>query len=203
MPSYYTVDIYEGKNVSFQDFALKCARQFGAFVHMNEEDPDSPLTRPTVSDYYKNSLRETENEFALFLKASREQREKMFEIEMEKELKHYKEKIEEEKELEEKYQNLLEQAKAYKPPTKEFNNYKDYMLNQLNQAIKFDCSNEQWYLAQIASVEAETFDIWEQEKMDLYNSKITYYKESYKKEMNSVSKKNQWIDLLYESLGVE
>lgn len=203
MPSYYTVDIYEGKNVSFQDFALKCARQFGAFVHMNEEDPDSPLTRPTVSDYYKNSLRETENEFALFLKASREQREKMFEIEMEKELKHYKEKIEEEKELKEKYQNLLEQAKAYKPPTKEFNNYKDYMLNQLNQAIKFDCSNEQWYLAQIASVEAETFDIWEQEKMDLYNSKITYYKESYKKEMNSVSKKNQWIDLLYESLGVE
>lgn len=203
MPSYYTSDIYEGKNVSFQDFALKCARQFGAFVHMNEEDPDSTLTRHMVSDYYKNNLRETENEFALFLKASREQREKMFEIEMEKELKHYKEKIKEEKELKEKYQALLEQAKAYKPPTKEFNNYKDYMLNQLNQAIKFDCSNERWYLAQIASVEAETFDIWEQEKMDLYNSKITYYKESYKKEMDSVYKKNQWIDLLYESLGVE
>ena len=78
MPSYYTSDIYEGKNVSFQDFALKCARQFGVFVHMNEEDPDSTLTRPMVSDYYKNNLRETENEFALFLKAPREQREKIF-----------------------------------------------------------------------------------------------------------------------------
>ena len=81
MPSYYTADICNEKDISFQEFALKCARAFGAFVHMRDEPLNTTLSRPTLSDYHTNEIKNIENEFALFLKSSTEQRKKMFEIE--------------------------------------------------------------------------------------------------------------------------
>jgi len=38
MPTGYTTDIYNGKDVSFRDFALNCARAFGACI-MQRDDP--------------------------------------------------------------------------------------------------------------------------------------------------------------------
>ncbi len=38
MPSGYTENIYYGKKVAFKDFALGCARAFGACV-MQRDDP--------------------------------------------------------------------------------------------------------------------------------------------------------------------
>ena len=40
MPTGYTTDIYNGKDVTFKDFALKCARAFGACIHQREDNID-------------------------------------------------------------------------------------------------------------------------------------------------------------------
>ena len=50
MPTGYTTDIYNGKDVSFRDFALTCARQFGACI-MQRDDPadEKPKIMPEES----------------------------------------------------------------------------------------------------------------------------------------------------------
>jgi len=40
MPSGFTSDIYDGKKITFKDFTLKCARAFGACIHLR----DDPIT---------------------------------------------------------------------------------------------------------------------------------------------------------------
>lgn len=43
MPTGYTSPLYEGKEISFEQFALRCARNFGALVMMREEPLDTPI----------------------------------------------------------------------------------------------------------------------------------------------------------------
>lgn len=38
MPSCYTSDIADGKDVSFNDFVLKCARAFGACIEQRDDN---------------------------------------------------------------------------------------------------------------------------------------------------------------------
>lgn len=202
MPSYYTADINEGKDISFQEFALKCARAYGAFVHMRDEPLNTTLSRPTLSDYHTNEIKNIENEFALFLKSSTEQRKKMFEIEMEKEEAYYLREIEKEKQIKNKYLTLINDVKAYKPQSTELKEFKNFMFDQLIDGMKYDCSNEDWYNKSIQSLKEETFETWEEERMNLYNSKLGYQKEALKKEKKSIDLANKWIDELYKSLGV-
>ena len=58
MPTGYTEDIYNGKDVTFKDFALKCARAFGACVHQREDNIDDP-PRLKIADtsYYEEKLK--------------------------------------------------------------------------------------------------------------------------------------------------
>ena len=35
MPTGYTIDLYEGKEVTFEEFVMKCARAFGALISVN------------------------------------------------------------------------------------------------------------------------------------------------------------------------
>lgn len=43
MPTGYTYPVCEGKITEFPDFALSCARAFGALISMREEPMDAPL----------------------------------------------------------------------------------------------------------------------------------------------------------------
>ena len=57
MPSGYTSDIYNGKEVTFKDFALGCARAFGACV-MQRDDPadEKPKIMPEESYHARRVL---------------------------------------------------------------------------------------------------------------------------------------------------
>ena len=57
MPTGYTIDIYNGKKVTFKDFALNCARAFGACV-MQRDDPadEKPKIMPEES-YHTKALK--------------------------------------------------------------------------------------------------------------------------------------------------
>ena len=58
MPSGYTENIYYGKEVTFKDFALGCARAFGACVMQRDDPADvKPKIMPEES-YHTEKLKE-------------------------------------------------------------------------------------------------------------------------------------------------
>jgi len=56
MPSGYTSDLYEGKNISFTQFALQCARAFGAAIDQRD---DACATGATVTTKVVGIVRPT------------------------------------------------------------------------------------------------------------------------------------------------
>ena len=49
MPTGYTLDLYNGKDITFEEFVLKCARAFGALIDMRDE-PCLLYTSPSPRD---------------------------------------------------------------------------------------------------------------------------------------------------------
>src|ERR1044071_9143634 len=67
MPTGYTAKLYEGEDQSFEDFALGCARAFGASILMRDDSPNKPISIDAItdnSDYHVRAIRETKAEIA-------------------------------------------------------------------------------------------------------------------------------------------
>ena len=55
MPTAYTADIE--KDMSFEDFVLRCSRNFGATMHQRDDNmKDKPKLRSDESSYHVDSL---------------------------------------------------------------------------------------------------------------------------------------------------
>lgn len=46
MPTGYTSIIDDNENVTFKEYALRCARGFGALMHLRDESLDKEITEP-------------------------------------------------------------------------------------------------------------------------------------------------------------
>lgn len=62
MPTGYTYPVCEGKITEFPDFALSCARAFGALISMREEPMDAPLPDEIAAstNYYDQKIEESQ-----------------------------------------------------------------------------------------------------------------------------------------------
>lgn len=57
MPTGYTQDLADGKDVTFEQFAMKCARAFGALIEMRDEPMDAEIPKKfTTPPYYSERL---------------------------------------------------------------------------------------------------------------------------------------------------
>jgi hypothetical protein len=189
MPSGYTSDIYNGKEVTFKDFALGCARAFGACV-MQRDDPadEKPKIMPEES-YHTEKLKNlgefkkpTEAEFESYVKET---------------IADYEKIIKEKNELKKRYSDILEKAKNWQPPTKEHERLKAFMIEQLADSSSFDCGISFY---ETASLSAMTYEDYVAKKLAEHNRSIEYHKEYEAKDLFNIKQRNKWIKDLYNSL---
>ena len=191
MPTGYTEDIYNGKNVTFKDFALKCARAFGACVHQREDNIDDPpkLKKPDIA-YYEDKLKKakafkkpTKAEYNLYIAKETE----YLEIELAKNEKRLAD-----------YKAMLVNVKNWLPPTKEHFRFKEFMMEQLNGSIYADSS--EYYVKELKRIKSLTYkDYCDILKTDAKNDIVSYIDEI-KKEKARTEKSNKWLTELFKSL---
>ena len=191
MPTGYTEDIYNGKDVTFKDFALKCARAFGACMHQREDNIDDPpkLKKPDTA-YYEDKLKKakafkkpTKAEYNLYIAKETE----YLEIELAKNEKRLAD-----------YKAMLVNVKNWLPPTKEHFKFKEFMMEQLNGSIYADSS--EYYEKELKKIKALTYkDYCDILKMDAEND-ILSYTDEIKKEKARTEKTNKWLTDLFKSL---
>lgn len=60
MATGYTCDVSDGKITTLRDFALRCARAFGALITMRDEPFDAPIPEKFEphTDYHDKAIRE-------------------------------------------------------------------------------------------------------------------------------------------------
>lgn len=203
MPTGYTAPIYEGEeNFTFKKFAMRCARNYGALIEMRGEPLDAEIDFDKClqpSDYYKKALERVQKEYQEFLDnpPTAEELGKKYDKKVNNDFEKFLERKESRKVLQERYAAMLEQVKAWEPPTEEHNNLKEFMISQLQESMDYDCVVYSPY----------TDDREEYIKYhispDPLLKEIAYYKERYEKEVELCNNRKQWVIKLMQSLKEE
>jgi hypothetical protein len=190
MPTGYTTDIKNG--ITFPQFAMNCARAFGALVTMREE-PNAEIPEEfTPSSYHLNKLLEYEDELKNLHKVDAERLAREEYIKEKEDNQFYEES---KHDLKRKYEDMMRQVIIWVPPTSDHVELKKFMIEQINSSMSFDCGD---YPRK--EVRLLTEKEWLKKKKAQLLHDIAYHAKEYGEECERTEKRNKWIRQLRESL---
>lgn len=199
MPSVYTEPIYNGEDITFEQFANSCLRNFGIALRWEEsanigrfEIPDK--IEPNLS--YEKKYEEAIARYAKFIKnpPSKEQLEQEYDEYVKSvnaENKDYAERV---KALRGRYEAMLAKVTKWEVPSENYQRIKDFMVNQLLESIEKDCCD---YIQEI--IPKEKWIAFHQNRNDLVDN-IEYCRNMYKKAVLSAIKSTMWLRTFAESV---
>jgi predicted DNA-binding protein YlxM (UPF0122 family) len=121
MPTGYTAPLYEGKEISFEEFMLRCSRAMMPTILLRDRDSDVLPTEENVveSDFYAKRLVEAQTEYARLHDLSLEEIASEHQAELEETSRRNAETVADCEAKRERYEAMLTQAEAWEPPTDE------------------------------------------------------------------------------------
>lgn len=118
MPTGYTASIKDG--ITFEEFALDCARAFGACITMRDDSMSKPIPDSfEPSDYHKKALAQEKSNLTRLNSMTIAEAEVVAKAEYDREIKRIKKSLRESKDLMAKYSDMMRQVEAWQPPTSE------------------------------------------------------------------------------------
>ncbi len=203
MPTGYTAGILDGKIKTFKDFAKQCIRAFGAAIHMRDEPLSEPYKPAEPLDYYKEEIEACKKQIKKYENMSDEDILHKKELELKTRISDLEETIEERKATAELLNDMLKQAKLYKPPTDDHQGIKDFMVEQLETTIKRD-GDSGYYEEELknAKKELESLDpaVVRKELLNDIKAELAYYTDKYEKDLKAVEQSNKWAEDFFKSL---
>jgi len=195
MPTGYTHNIAKG--ISFEEFALHCARAFGALVSMRDDTENTPIPDEIKpSNFYTEKLAEIKSELTTIKNLTPSEIKQRCAKEYQEHLNYQKERRKEIENLKKQYTNMLASVKKWTPPTVDHVGLKEFMVNQITQSIDYDC-NPSYYSEQVHKKDDRT---WVADKINELKKDLAYYTKEYKKEIERCKDRTQWIQALKQSL---
>ncbi len=206
MPTGYTAGILEGKVTTFPQFAKQCMRAFGATIHLRDESLDTKYEPMVPSDYHLKVI-EIANQSILDAKKLSDDeivdtRKKQL---LDSKIYHL-EAIEKAKKATIEMNKILSDVRKWQPPTPDHIAIKDFMIDQIEKTIDFDCKTD-YHDKALIDVEKELLSInaseirkqiIEQAKKDL-----AYHNAENLKEIQRCEKSNKWVSDLLDSIITE
>jgi hypothetical protein len=198
MSTGYTSILNDKPSYPFKNFALDCARAFGACVTLR----DLPAGGDYIPEKFEESAYHTE-EYDKACKAFMEfdnmpviEQKKLWEDDYLEDVKLWQERSEKENTLFLTYCRMKREVEFWNPPTKEHEGLKKFMLEQLDSSIKFDCSAAEYK----NKPTKKSFIDWRNSRLKSLQWDIDYHLTSNKKEKKAIEGRNKWIKNLIDSL---
>lgn len=199
MPTGYTAGVQDGSINTFEQFAMQCARAFGATILMRDDPLDKPIPEEfEPSDYYEKALAQAQADLDSTLAMSASECEAAARQEHRETCERYAEYRENERVERERYVAMLAKVEAWTPPTSEHEGMKKFMREQLNESIKFDCGN---YYANDPPMKSGSE--WRTERIASLGRSVSRYVEEQAKEIERTNNRSDWVKQLRESLKGE
>jgi hypothetical protein len=195
MPTGYTAGVQSGEITSFRDYVMQCARAFGALVTMREDPSDAKIPEEFQPDeYYRTSLEEAKAELDLVVGLTDAEADAMAAEEYKNAMEQYQETANRRQEEKRRYESMLEQARAYAPPSDDHRGLAAFMVSQLEESIKFDCI-EMW-----PEPVALSGKDWKQSRIAQLEGGLACRERAWAEEQERTAKRTNWVRLLRESL---
>ena len=198
MPTGYTAKVQKG--ISFEEYALNCARGFGALITMRDEASDKEIPQKIIpNDYHLKAKVKSEDELkSVMLLTDKEVNKRALDKFNADEL-YRSDKLSEEMTIESRYNEMLYKANSWVSPSKDHDKLKEFMISQLEESIKFDCGDSYYEKPTIKLTGSQ----WLSEKTEQLHNDISYHIKHYRKEVARTDDQNHWLSLLRESLTKE
>lgn len=197
MPTGYTAEVQKG--ISFEKYALGCAKAFGALITMRDEPSDKEIPEKLEpSDHHFKKKTSAEDELKSLILLTDDAANKKALDKFNADELYRVNKLKEESVIEARYNEMLVKAKAWVSPSKDHDELKDFMISQIEKSIKFDCGGD-YYEKPTTKMTGEQ---WRSEKMEQLHKDIAYHIKHYREEIERTNDRNKWINSLRNSLAI-
>lgn len=195
MPTGYTEGVQSGKITEFKDFACICARAFGALIHLRDE-PLSPHIPDDVSgsSYHKEQAADAEAQLAALDKLHDDEIRAFAAADNEKKQARHVAYVAERVAEKARYEAMLVKAREWTPPSSDHAGLKDFMIKQLEESIRFDCS--------VAFAAPKPLDAtaWLNARREELQSNLAYHRKNISADDERHAERIAWIKALKQSL---
>lgn len=184
--------------MTFEEYALGCARAFGALIHMRDAPSSEPI--PDViepTSYYREKLVELGAELAKVRSMTEAECCEAAEADAAAELAMAQGWRDKAKALRAKYEAMLAAVRAWVPPTGEHKEMKSFMESQLTESIKFDCSSEGRELPSGVPLAGEDWRVCKILKLE---RDVHYHETHHRDEVERCIQRTAWVQALRRSL---
>lgn len=193
MPTGYTAAIADG--ITFKQYALNCARAFGALVLMRDDPADAPIPeRFEPNDYHANELQNASARLSTLRLMSPAEAEIAAQNEYDEAVARENKYAKERAELHQKYDAMLAQVVAWQAPTPDHVKYKEFMEEQIRDSIRWDCRGYSAPPLRLSATE------WLTEAIKKAEHDIEYHTKHHAEEVERTNTRNTWIKALRDAL---
>ena len=203
MPTSLTSSIYDGSDMSFRSYALKCAAHID-YCDRATDGGSKPLPKYKApflqpEKWYKETIEKYESELEEYkeLKMNSGRLKEAYE----KEAKRREDYLNEfdadslkKKVLKKRYEIMKNKVKSWHPVGK-YNTLKSIMLEQLEKCIETDCVERK-----PAYSELPPMNVWIDNIIECLQDSVKFYKKRYEEECKGVEEANKYLKGLYEEL---
>lgn len=197
MPTGYTSDVQNGKISTLRDFALQCARGMGALITMRDEPWNAPIPKQfspqnSYHDEHIDAAKKLLAELPALTAAECDARAQAeFDAAMAEHLRYAGNRSLSKT----RYQEMLGKVEQWKPADG-LTGLKDFMLEQLNESIRFDCSGN--YRPE--PPKRLTGERWREQTLEKASHDLAYHSEHREQEIQRTESRNRWLKALWDSL---
>ncbi len=196
MPTGYTEPVQAGKITDFREFAMSCARAFGATITMRDDPSDAPIPEAfEPASYHSKNIAEVQKVVAKLEAMTSAEKAASAQEAFEEDASEWDRYEAKKAEGIARYQSMLAAAEEWIPPTSEHVGLQEFMLKQLRESIEFDGGPPYRERPTLKSA-----DQWFSEALQKAHSDLAHYAEEFSKEIERVRKRNEWIRELRASL---
>lgn len=195
MATGYTADLSDGKPVSFEEFALRCARGFDSLIDMRDMALDAKIPAEIVPSTYHFEAAESERSRLAEIKNwNAAQAEKKAKADFNKIVAESKKEAADNARRAKAYVAMIVKVFAWEPPTEEHVALKNFMLAQLTESLNHDCFHEPVFPRRLS------WNQYRNEEIEMAKRNIAYHEKEYKSDVKTAQKNTEWITQLVQSL---
>lgn len=195
MPTGYTDSIKN--NITFPEFAMKCARAFGALIQMRDDVMDAEIPDEIIpSNYHKDEMEKACLKLNEAKKMTLSAAKVLAVRDYNEQVAYHEKYVSDANDLKSKYESMLEKVMAWQPPTPDHEELKKFMMEQIKGSI--DCDSNTSYSK---PPQPQSPEKWLGEYVDKQARDLGYHVKEWYAEVERCKSKTEWIRSLKASLG--
>lgn len=197
MPTGYTADVKDGKISDLRVFVMRCARAFGALVEMRDDAPDAPIPDAfQPSTYHTQALVTVRTKLARLKRMTTAQADRAVSKAYAEAMSEWERAERERETTRTRYAAMLAKVRAWEPPSSEHVELKRFMVQQLDESIRFDCGDtSEWKPKRLNGA------AWLAKEIERAEADVAYHEEHLAEDVTRAAERTRWVQQLRDSLA--